>query len=145
MLTQLETLVTEYAALAIELKRKVSALAAVLGNQEDVKHPCHMEFYGNVQAWADAFAETCPDQQTLIQALELLLLSAVQYENTAAYWYLVAIHAHGKVLIPMLEEQGREQLAQAYGSAYPANKHLPLQKEIYKMLGGKKKRWFSFL
>lgn len=142
MLTQLETLVTEYAELAIELKRKVSALAAVLGNQEDANHPCHMEFYRNVQAWTDAFAKTCPDQQILIQALELLLLSAARYENTAAYWYLIAIHAHAKVLLPMLEAQGKGQLAQAYGSAYPANKHLPLQRDIYKMLGGKKKRWF---
>lgn len=144
MLTQLETMVTEYATLAAEIKRKTASLAAVLGNKEDVQHPAHMAFYESVQAWTEAFAKTNPDQKTLIRALEILLLAAARYENKAACWYLIAIQAHGKILIPLLEETGREQLEAAYRSAYPVNRHLPLQKEIYKMLGGKRKYRFPF-
>ena len=144
MLTQLETLVTEYAALAAEIKRKTSSLAAVMGSKEDVQHPAHMAFYENVQTWTEAFAKTNPDQKTLICALEILLLSAARYENKAACWYLIAVQEHGKILIPLLETTGKEQLEAAYRDAYPTNKHLPLQKDIYKMLGGKRKRWFPF-
>lgn len=145
MLTQLDTMVTEYAELAIALRQKTSAVAAVMGNREDIRHPAHKSFYENVQVWTDTFAQTCPDQQKLIEALKILLLSAAEYENTAACWYLIAIQEHGKVLIPLLDERSKKELADAYCSAFPANRQLPLQKEVSKMLGIKKKRWFAFL
>ena len=144
MLTQLETLVADYVVLSTELKRKTSAFAAVMGNKADVSHPAHIEFYGNVQIWTESFSKTNPDQQTLVRAMDILLLSAAKYETTAACWYLIAAQEHAKILIPLLDATGRKQLAEAYRSAYPVNRQLPLQKEIYKLLGGKRNRWFSF-
>ena len=145
MLTKLETMITEYVELATELKRKVPALGAILGNNSDVTHPGHMAFYDAVQQWVTDFSATGPAQDDLVRALEILLLSAKEYEKTAACWYLIAIQGHGKNLLPMLEETGRTLLRQRYDAAYPAGKQLPLQKEIYEMLGGRRRRFFGLL
>lgn len=144
MLAQLETLITEYVDLAAEVKRSVPAFGAIMGNKQDVMHPGHMAFFHAVQNWTVQFCETDPGQDELVQALEMLLLSAKKYENTAACWYLTAVQGHAKCLIPRLEASSREALRQHYVTAYPAGKQLPLQKEIYALLGGKSRNWFRF-
>ena len=144
MVTQLKCLIDDYVELAAELKRKGSALAAVMGNKEDVLHPGHMAFYDAVRCWAEAFCAADPGQETLLQALDVLLLSAQKYEKTAACWYLIAIHEHARPLIARLDEGGREQLLRRYDAAYPPGRRLPLQKQIHQLLGGKKRRYLPF-
>lgn len=145
MLAQLETMISEYVELAAELRRKIPALGAIMGNHSDVTHPGHRAFYDAVCCWVSDFSGGNPSQEDLLRALELLLLSAQKYEKTAACWYLIAIQNHGKQLIPMLEESGRELLRQRYETAYPRGKRLPVQKEIGRMLGDQKRKLFRFL
>ena len=144
MLAQLDVMITKYVELAAELKRKVPAVSAIMGNKEDVLHPGHRAFYDGVYDWVVRFAASEPGQEDLDQALELLLFSAQRYEKTAACWYLLAIQNHGKLLIPLLEDAGRESIRQRYGAVYPKRKQLPVQKEIYQMLGGQKRKGFRF-
>lgn len=144
MLVQLDVMITEYVDLAAELKRKVPAISAIMGNKEDVMHPGHRAFYDDVYDWVVRFAASDPRQEDLAQALEQLLFSAQQYEKTAACWYLLAIQNHGKMLIPLLEDEGRESIRQRYGAVYPKRKQLPVQKEIYQMLGGPKTKKSRF-
>lgn len=141
MTAQLETMIAEYVALATELKRKVPALGAILGNNSNVTHPGHMAFYEAVSAWVADFAATSPDRESLGRALELLLLAAKEQERTAACWYLIAIQAHAKPLLPLLEAQDRQDLLRRYEAAYPTGKRLPVQQEIHQLLGGQRRRF----
>ena len=79
------------------------------------------------------------------KALELLLFAAVGQEGKAAYWYLAAVQRHGKLLIPMLDEDNRVQLAAAFAEQYPVRQQLPMQKELYQLLAKEQKQKSGFL
>lgn len=145
MITQLETMINDYVEQAREVSGKVSTFAVLMGNREDTKHPCHAVFYDGVKGWTDRFAATSPEQVELCRALELLLLSAERYDRSAPYWYLIAIQAHAKLLIPMLDDTHRTVILKRFEKTYPRDKRLPLQEEILMLLGGKKRKLFGFL
>ena len=99
--------------------------------------------------WTRDFAAGDPSQEELVQALELLLLTADGYKNQMPYWYLMAVQGYAANLIPLLEENRKQQLRQAFEAQYPRNKQLPVQKNLDALLRGeapgKKRTLLSFL
>ena len=146
MITQLEAMIQEYVQTARQSRGKTSVFGVLAGNREDTHHPCHGTFYEETGKWVEAFAASSPTQEEIYRAMELLLLSAEEYVDCAAYWYLVAIQNHGKTLAPLLDDEHREQIRKKYEKVYPREKQLPSQIELMELLGGRRKRrWLPFL
>lgn len=142
----LQNLFQDYIAYAAKLREETASVKSVLGMRErEIYDAGHKNFDNAVEKWAKDFAENNPAQEELRKVLELLLFAAVGQEGKAAYWYLAAVQRHGKLLIPMLDEDNRVQLAAAFAEQYPVRQQLPMQKELYQLLAKdqKQKKRFS--
>ena len=149
-LEELNRLIQEYVAFAGTLKKESLVQKMFMDKRsDDSNHPAHMAFYDGVGRWAGEFAASDPDQQTLVSALERLLLTAQDYKNHMAYWYLLVVQGHAACLIPLLEEENRKSLLNDFETQYPSREQLPVQKDISKLLRGaepaKKRTFRSFL
>ena len=131
----LRRLIDDYVVFAVELRKEHSTLRSLFGPRtEEIHHPGHQEFDGAVENWTKEFAASDPTQETLKAGLELLLFSARAQEGQPPYWYLAAIQRHSMMLIPMLDDGGRGELADRFVNAYPPKRQVPSQMEIHKML-----------
>jgi len=111
------------------------------------EHPGHDAFYSAVGEWTAEFRNRNPNQEELLEALDIFLFTAVAHKDSQAYWYLVAVQRHSLELLPLLEPSHREILGQRLASAYPRNRRMPVQQEILDVLQGKnrkKRGFFSF-
>ena len=149
-LEELERLIQEYVAFASTLKKESLVQKMFMDRRSnDSDHPAHMAFYDAVGQWASDFAASEPCQQELVTALNRLLLTARNYKNHMAYWYLLVIQGHAANLIPLLEDGNRQHLLEAFEDHYPSREQLPVQKNISGLLRGekpaKKKKFLSFL
>lgn len=147
MLEQLNGLFEGYILFAQELRANTSPMKMAMGfGAEEHGHPGHKKFYDDVAQWVESFAAQSPSEQEVLAALDVILFTAEDCPDKAAYWYLLAVQSHGSALIPLLSADVKEALGQRYDRSYPRTKRLPSQEEVYRLLSGgrKKKKWFSW-
>ncbi|MGN0977588.1 MAG: hypothetical protein ACI4PH_05980 [Faecousia sp.] len=145
----LQKLFQDYIAYAGKLREETASIKAVLGFRErEIYDSGHKDFDKAVEAWVEAFRRENPSQPELVQALDILLFSAVGYEGKAPFGYLCAVQRHALKLIPLLDEAGRTTVLARFEAQYPSGRRLPIQKDIDKLLkqgsAPKKKGFLSF-
>ena len=145
-INDLRRLIDDYIVFSVELRKEHSTLRSLFGPRtEEIHHPGHQEFDGAVEAWTKGFAAIQPSRDVLMAGLELLLFSAKAQEGQPPYWYLVAIQRHSMMLIPLLDDACRADLADRFAKEYPPKRQVPSQTEIHKMLdpaAGRKSSFF---
>lgn len=134
-LEQLYNLFETYKQKAKTVRSKASRFAGAFSLGDDPRlHGCHEQFYEDVGLWAEEFVKGNPSPEEISEAAHWLLETAPKYRDEDVYWYLYAIHAHAKMLIPLLTEQDCRQLRKMYDDTYPVLDRLPTQKEVYQLL-----------
>lgn len=143
----LRKLFQDYIDYAGELREKTASIKSVLGfREQEIYDSGHKKFDQDVELWVDTFSKTSPSQEALVEALDILLFSAVGYEEKSPFWYLCAVQRHGLKLIALLEDGPRAEMLSRFESCYPRGKRLPIQKDIYKLLSkGTGRRNWRFL
>ena len=145
----LQKLFQDYIAYAGHLREETASIKSVLGLRDrEIYDAGHKTFDKAVEDWADAFGREPHTQEELLQALKLLLFTAVGYEEKASFWYLCAVQRHAAKLIPLLDDSHRGDLRARFEENYPGGRRLPIQKEIYQLLSKstetKKKGFLKF-
>ena len=149
---QLQEIYCKYTETLQAAKKATSPLAGIFGTGGGIStHPCHQEFYDNVQRWTEEFLATQPDPDSVAEAVRFILVAGGAHKKLATYWFICAVQAHTKAMIPMLSQDVSEALRQEYDALYPESSRLPLGQEIYELLCRQagfvppKKGFFSFL
>lgn len=141
----LRTLFQDYIAYAGQLREETASVKSVLGLRDrEIYDSGHKTFDRAVEDWVNAFAETNPSQEDLLEALDILLFSAVGYEGRAPYWYLCAVQRHAGPLISLLSSDSRENMQERFEARYPKGQRLPIQNDIDKQLSGGRRKWSLF-
>ena len=139
----LQKLFQDYIAYAGKLREETASVKSVLGLRDrEIYDAGHKEFDKAVEDWAEAFCQRTCSQEELLQALEVILFTAVGYEEKAPFWYLCAVQRHAVKLIPLLDDPHRTALRIRFEEQYPGGRRLPIQKDIYRLLqkGSEKKK-----
>lgn len=149
---QLQEIYCRYTEALQAAKKATSPLAGLFGTGGGVNtHPCHQEFYDNVQRWMAEFLASQPDADSVAEVARFILVTGGAHKKQPTYWFVCAVQAHAKPLIPMLSQDVSEALRQEYDTLYPEASRLPLGQEIYDLLCrqaghiAQKKGFFSFL
>lgn len=140
---KLQRILQEYIDYAGQLREETASIKSVLGMRErEIYDAGHRDFDRAVEEWANEFCREPHTQQEVLKALDWLLFTAAKQEETASYWYLTAVQRHGKLLIALLDAQGREALLEEMTRYYPKHNCLPVQQELYRCLGDTGKKSF---
>lgn len=130
----LQKLFQDYIAYTGQLREETASVKSVLGLRDrEIYDAGHKAFDKAVEEWAEAFCRETHTQEELQQALELILFTAVGYEEKSPYWYLCAVQRHAAKLIPLLDDPHRSVLREQFAQKYPGGK-LPIQREIQQLL-----------
>ena len=141
----LRTLFQDYIAYAGQLREETASVKSVLGLRDrEIYDSGHKTFDRGVADWVSAFAKTSPSQEDLLEALDILLFSALGYEGRSPYWYLCAVQRHAVLLIPLLNEDSKAKLLERFEARYPKGQRLPIQNDIFNQLSGGRKKWCLF-
>ena len=136
MLTQLNTIYTDYAEAVKDVRKKARMFDGILGLGKDPRNDaCHDAFYQAVAQWVETFLQTRPEQENLMAAAVFLLEEPIAYTGQECYWYMYAAHGHIKPIVPFLTKENAKELAQRLEKCYKKLDRMPLQKELLKMLG----------
>ena len=149
---QLQQIYCQYTETLEKAKKEISPLAGLFGTGGGLnQHPCHKAFYDQVGQWVAEFLAAQPDPDSIAEATRFILVAGSAHKKLPTYWFICAVQAHSKPLIPMLPQDVCETLRQGYDALYPEASRLPLSQEIYDLLcrqagfTPKKKGFFSFL
>ena len=135
MLTQLQTIYTDYNDAVRAVRKKARVFDGILGLGKDPRNdPCHQTFYDAVGAWVEDFLATAPEQDACMQAALCILETPVAYTGKESYWFMFAAHGHIKPIIPFLSKEDCKLLSDRLLQLYKKRDHMPLQKELLKML-----------
>lgn len=140
----LRRLFQDYISYAGKLREETASVKSVLGFRErEIYDSGHKTFDLAVEAWVDAFRESSPSQEALLEALDILLFSAVGYEGKAPYGYLCAVQRHGEKLIELLSPENRREMLARFDAHYPRGQRLPIQNDIGKLLAkdSRRRKW----
>ena len=134
-LDHLTQLFKEYIDFAEALRNETMSVKSVLGMRDrEIYHPGHSSFLDSVGDFLHTFKMSDPNQEDIMKALEIILLTAANYEHRAPFWYLIAVQKYATDLIPLLDPVSIDVLRDNYEKCYPRNAMLPIQKDIYKLL-----------
>lgn len=139
----LRKLFQDYIAYAGKLREETATVKSVLGLRErEIYDAGHKAFDKAVEDWAEAFCQGSHSQEELLQALEIILFTAIGYEEKSPFWYLCAVQRHAAKLIPLLDDSHRAALRVQFEEQYPSGRRLPIQKDVYRLLqkGSEKKK-----
>jgi hypothetical protein len=149
---QLQEIYCRYTEAAAAAKKEASPLAGLFGTGGGPKdHPCHREFFEAVYRWSEAFLANSPDEETIAQAVRMILIAAAAHKNEPTYMHCLAAQGHTRTLISRLSQESCNALRKEYEDLYPDNARLPVNQQIYALLcdgagcSPKKKGLFSFL
>lgn len=135
MMTQLETIYTDYAAAVKKVRKNARLFDGFLGLGKDPRNDaCHDAYYQAVGAWVQELIATEPDQETAMAAAVYILETPIAYTGQECYWFMYAAHGHIKPLIPLLSKENCKELGSRLEKCYKKLDRMPLQKELLKML-----------
>ena len=135
MLTQLNTIYTDYAEAVKTVRKNARIFDGFLGLGKDPRNDaCHDAFYKAVGAWVEEFLAMQPEQEVLMQAAVFILEEPRAYAGQECYWFMYAAHGHIKPMIPYLTKENCKELAARLEKCYKKLDRMPLQKELLKLL-----------
>ena len=135
MLTTLQNLYTDYAATALEVRKKARFFDGVFGLGKDPRNDiCHETFYNAVGKWVEEFLASQPEQETLMAAATYILETPKAYFGQECYWFMFAAHGHLKPMIGLLNKENCAELGRRMDATYHKRDRMPLQKELLKLL-----------
>lgn len=133
MLTQLQTIYTDYAAAVKAVRKKARMFDGFLGMGKDPRNDaCHDAYYQAVGAWVEEFLATEPAQDALTEAALYILETPTAYTGQECYWFMFAAHGHMRPMIPLLSKENCIFLGSRMEQLYKKHDRMPLQKEILK-------------
>lgn len=134
-LARIERLLEEYLSDCDRLarERKPNELFGLKFGPSD--NPRHERFAEDMAAFFGDFAAQDPDSGAVRALLGKLYRAPEDYPGTrSAYWMLIAVQAHTRELIPLLEKQDAAALLKDYERLWPRHMRLPVQDELLKLL-----------
>ena len=135
MLTQLNTIYTDYAEAVKAVRKKARIFDGILGLGKDPRNDaCHDAYYQAVGEWVSAFLQTQPEQEVLMQAAVYILETPLSYTGQECYWFMYAAHGHIKPIIPYLSKENCKELGARLEKCYKKLDRMPLQMELLKLL-----------
>ena len=135
MLTQLETIYTDYAAAVKTVRKNARIFDGIFGLGKDPRNDaCHDTYYQSVGTWVTELLAAQPEQELLMQAAVFILEKPLAFAGQECYWYMYAAHGHLKPIIPYLSKENCAELSQRLEKAYKKLDRMPLQKELLKIL-----------
>lgn len=138
MLTQLQTLYTDYNTAVQEVRKKARAFDGIFGLGKDPrKDACHGQFYDAVGKWVEEFLATEPSQETMLEAALFLVEEPKQYDGRECYWFMFAAQGHIKPMIGPMSRENCLKVRESLETTYKKHERMPLQKELLKLLNKK--------
>ena len=135
MLEELQKRLLAYDEKASQVKKNIKGLAGIWGMGEDPRnHPCHEEFYNEIEVWTREFLGSQPDAGTVAEAAKMIIAAAAERREMDSFWFTYAIQAHAIPMISWMDAASCRELAKFYDSLYTKLERLPVQRELYKKL-----------
>lgn len=134
-LARMERLLDEYLedCRKLERERKPTELFGLKFGAAD--HPRHDRFAQDLGDLLRDFAAQAPDSGAVRSILDALYRAPAENPQPLnAYWMLIAVQAHTRELIPLLEKQDAAALLKDYERRWPRHMRLPVQDELVKRL-----------
>ena len=140
MMTQLETIYTEYAEQAYTVRKNARVFDGLFGLGKDPRNdPCHQAYYDAVGAWVTEFLAPSPEQEQVMAAAMYILETPASHTGQECYWFMYAAHGHLKTMLPVLSKENCAALGKRLEQLYKKYDRMPLQKELLKLLAKKAK------
>ena len=102
-------------------------------------HPCHLEFYKNVERWVENFLKNAPDRETAEQAIAYVLQTSQAQKGKLSYWPMYAVHGLMRPLVDFISPRCAGEMRQWYDANLPRQDRLPVIKDLYKKLKKREK------
>lgn len=135
MLQQLQAMFAAYDEKASQVKKNTKGIGGVWGMGEDPRnHPCHEEFYYQVEQWVKEFLAAQPDRAVVAAVAKFLIGAAAERRDQDSFWFSYAAQAHVMPMISWLEPAVCKELVTYYDSLYTKLERLPVQRNLYKKL-----------
>ncbi|MBQ6840398.1 MAG: hypothetical protein IJO45_06865 [Oscillospiraceae bacterium] len=131
----LRQMYADYLALADKLRKEASVFAGLFGMGDDPrKHPCHEAFYQNVDKWVKDFITSQPAPEQVMEAAKFMLEQPRENTGAEGYWFLFACIGFVRSLIPLMNKEDCNTLAERMSQLYTRAEQMPVQRETLKML-----------
>lgn len=131
----LHQLYDNYQTQAKEVRDKAPAFAGIFGFGNDPrKHPCHEQFYADVETWVGEFLQTEPGPRQAMEAATFLTERPKKCTNEDSYWFMYACIGFVRSLVPLMAKEDCKALAEKMNALYPRRERMPVQQETMKLL-----------
>ena len=102
-------------------------------------HPCHLEFYKNVERWVENFLKNAPARETAEQAIAYVLQTSQAQKGKLSYWPMYAVHGLMRPLVDFISPRCAGEMRQWYDENLPRKDRMPVHKDLYKKLKKREK------
>ena len=135
MLNTLKTYYDNYAEAAQKARNKSNFFDNFLGlGSAANKHPCHEQFYEDIQAFMAQYVATTPTAEEACQMSVYMLEEPQKYLGKDAYWFMYVVVGSIRDLIPFMTKEDCAMLAEKLNSNYKKRDRMPVQEDTYKKL-----------
>lgn len=131
----LRQLYDQYQAQAREVHKKAPAFAGIFGLGNDPRrHPCHEQFYADVEKWIAEFLQSQPEPQQAMEVARFLTERPKENPSQDSYWFMYASMGFVRNLIPLMAKEDCKVLAEKMSALYPRRERMPVQQQTLKLL-----------
>lgn len=131
----LHRLYDNYQTQAKEVRDKAPAFAGVLGLGNDPRrHPCHEQFYADVEGWMGEFLQAEPTPQQAMEVATFLTERPKKCTNEDSYWFMYACIGFVRSLVSLMTKEDCKALAEKMNVLYPRRERMPVQQQTMKLL-----------
>ena len=102
-------------------------------------HPCHLEFYKNVERWVENFLKNGSHRETAEQAIAYVLQTSQAQKGRLSYWTMYAAQGLMRPLADVISPRCAAEMRQWYDENLPRQDRLPVIKDLYKKLKKREK------
>lgn len=132
---QLRSIYEKYLAAAEKAEKNKTGWNGLLGLGSSTKdHPCHDEFYEDMEQWTGEFLKREPTQQECEAVITFIFETSEKYRNTLTYWYMYVAHGFTRGMIPKVSSQFAGRMRVWYNQRNPRPDRMPVQQEVFKLL-----------
>ncbi len=117
-----------------ELQKTAKPFAGIFGWGDDPRNDlCHVQFYEDIGTMTAQLEDA--EEAVQFAAARWLIAAPTECAVKEALWFQLAAQGHCKLLIPRLTPAHRRELKELFDQRIPRRQRLPVQEEVYKLLG----------
>ena len=132
---QLKEIYEKYLAAAEKAEKNKSVWNGAFGLGVSTKdHPCHDDFYEDMEKWSRDFLAKNPSQEETEAAITYIFEMSESHRNHLTYWYMYAAHGFTRPLIGLVSPEFAGKMRIWYNDHHPRQDRLPVQREVFKLL-----------